>query len=246
MTSVFAFGYSAGELFVQQGKVVGHSWHFEIAAGALIVLGIYWFGFAIVRTRILSKPKSDSWIFAASSLLSLWALTVQLATVFLALIPFAEPLLSGSLVGANFGKAISAITLTSPMFWVSGFVSVMALVIAALLTWRDVRFTPVNFDDLLFSSRRRRLDHSFLAERLRGAQGYDRIAGFFSSSILEVAGEELESVSGTVRPGLQLDHRSEGRRDRQEGRPGRHAPGVVRRGAGAPAGRGEAAVPAAL
>ncbi|MGE5153588.1 MAG: phospholipase D-like domain-containing anti-phage protein [Bdellovibrio bacteriovorus] len=50
-----------------------------------------------------------------------------------------------------------------------------------------------------FSSRRQRLDHSFLAERLRGAQGYDRIAGFFSSSILEVAGEELESVSGPVR-----------------------------------------------
>ncbi len=50
-----------------------------------------------------------------------------------------------------------------------------------------------------FSSRRHRLDRSFLAERLRGAQGYDRIAGFFSSSILEVAGEELESVSGPVR-----------------------------------------------
>ncbi len=50
-----------------------------------------------------------------------------------------------------------------------------------------------------FSSRGHRLDRSFLAERLRGAQGYDRIAGFFSSSILEVAGEELESVSGPVR-----------------------------------------------
>lgn len=50
-----------------------------------------------------------------------------------------------------------------------------------------------------FSSRRCRLDHSFLAERLRGAQRYDRIAGFFSSSILEVAGEELESVAGPVR-----------------------------------------------
>jgi superfamily II DNA or RNA helicase len=50
-----------------------------------------------------------------------------------------------------------------------------------------------------FSSRRQRLGESFLAERLRGAQSYDRIAGYFSSSILEVAGEELESVSGTVR-----------------------------------------------
>ena len=50
-----------------------------------------------------------------------------------------------------------------------------------------------------FSSRRQRLGESFLAERLRGARSYDRIAGFFSSSILEVAGEELQSVSGTVR-----------------------------------------------
>ena len=50
-----------------------------------------------------------------------------------------------------------------------------------------------------FSSRQQRLDHSFLAERLRGAKSYDRIAGFFSSSILEVAGEELESVSAPVR-----------------------------------------------
>jgi len=42
-----------------------------------------------------------------------------------------------------------------------------------------------------FSPRRQRLGESFLAERLRGAQSYDRIAGFFSSSILEVADEEL-------------------------------------------------------
>jgi hypothetical protein len=47
-----------------------------------------------------------------------------------------------------------------------------------------------------FSSRRQRLDRSFLAERLRGAQSYDRIAGFFSSSILEVAGEELDLLTG--------------------------------------------------
>lgn len=50
-----------------------------------------------------------------------------------------------------------------------------------------------------FSSRRHRVDRSFLNERLRNARSYDRIAGYFSSSILEVAGEELESVSGKVR-----------------------------------------------
>ena len=49
------------------------------------------------------------------------------------------------------------------------------------------------------SSRRRRLDAGFLAARLAGARGYDRIAGYFSSSILEVAGEALESVRGKIR-----------------------------------------------
>jgi hypothetical protein len=50
-----------------------------------------------------------------------------------------------------------------------------------------------------FSSRRQRLDTSFLATRLNGAKAYDRIAGYFSSSILEVAGEALETVQGKVR-----------------------------------------------
>ncbi|MEW6540805.1 MAG: phospholipase D-like domain-containing anti-phage protein [Bacillota bacterium] len=50
-----------------------------------------------------------------------------------------------------------------------------------------------------FSSRREKLDHSFLKERLSGARAYDRIAGYFSSSVLEVSGEALETVSGLVR-----------------------------------------------
>jgi superfamily II DNA or RNA helicase len=50
-----------------------------------------------------------------------------------------------------------------------------------------------------FSSRRQRLDRSFLAERLKSARGYDRIAGYFSSSLLELVGEELDSVSGPIR-----------------------------------------------
>ena len=49
------------------------------------------------------------------------------------------------------------------------------------------------------SSRRRPLDTGFLTERLAGASAYDRIAGYFSSSILEVAGEALEGVLGTIR-----------------------------------------------
>jgi SNF2 family DNA or RNA helicase len=50
-----------------------------------------------------------------------------------------------------------------------------------------------------FSSRRESLDSSFLNKRLKGAKNYDRIAGYFSSSILEVAGEALDTVEGTVR-----------------------------------------------
>ena len=49
------------------------------------------------------------------------------------------------------------------------------------------------------SSRRQPLDTGFLTPRLAGARSYDRIAGYFSSSILEVAGEALESVEGMVR-----------------------------------------------
>lgn len=47
---------------------------------------------------------------------------------------------------------------------------------------------------LRFSSRRQRLDHAFLRDRLRGAKSYDRIAGYFRSSIFEVAAEELTTV----------------------------------------------------
>ncbi|WP_416666330.1 phospholipase D-like domain-containing protein [Egbenema bharatensis] len=50
-----------------------------------------------------------------------------------------------------------------------------------------------------FSSRRTRLDQTFLNQRLQGAQSYDRIAGYFRSSILEVAGEALESITGQIR-----------------------------------------------
>lgn len=50
-----------------------------------------------------------------------------------------------------------------------------------------------------YSSRRQRLDRTFLADRLKSAQSYDRIAGYFSSSLLEIVGEELESVTGKIR-----------------------------------------------
>src|SRR5215212_9222575 len=55
--------------------------------------------------------------------------------------------------------------------------------------------SPIN----RYSSRRQRLDRSFLADRLRDARSFDRIAGYFSSSLLEIVGEELESVSGPIR-----------------------------------------------
>ena len=49
------------------------------------------------------------------------------------------------------------------------------------------------------SSRREHLGHSFLRDRLKGAVSYDRLAGYFRSSVFEVAGEEIESVAGKVR-----------------------------------------------
>ncbi len=45
-----------------------------------------------------------------------------------------------------------------------------------------------------FSSRRQPLDRAFLAEKLKGAKSYKRIAGYFRSSIFELVGEEIGSV----------------------------------------------------
>jgi phosphatidylserine/phosphatidylglycerophosphate/cardiolipin synthase-like enzyme len=45
-----------------------------------------------------------------------------------------------------------------------------------------------------FSSRRQRLDHAFLANRLKGAKAYKRIAGYFRSSIFELVGEEIGDI----------------------------------------------------
>jgi len=45
-----------------------------------------------------------------------------------------------------------------------------------------------------YSSRRSPLK-DFLAARLQGARSYDRIAGFFISSLLEVSGETLERMT---------------------------------------------------
>lgn len=49
------------------------------------------------------------------------------------------------------------------------------------------------------SSRRSRLDQSVLSQRLAGAVAYDRIAGYFRSSLFEVAGEALGQVQGPIR-----------------------------------------------
>ena len=45
-----------------------------------------------------------------------------------------------------------------------------------------------------FSSRRERLDHSFLKDRLKEAKSYKRIAGYFRSSIFELIGEEIAAI----------------------------------------------------
>jgi len=50
-----------------------------------------------------------------------------------------------------------------------------------------------------FSSRINNLGETFFKSALENAVNYDRIAGYFSSSIIEIAGESIENLSGTVR-----------------------------------------------
>lgn len=50
-----------------------------------------------------------------------------------------------------------------------------------------------------YSSRTNDLGEQFLNTKLQGAVSYDRIAGYFCSSILEVAGESIEEIQGKVR-----------------------------------------------
>ena len=45
-----------------------------------------------------------------------------------------------------------------------------------------------------FSSRRERLDHAFLSQRLLGARSYRRIAGYFRSSIFGLVSEEIAAI----------------------------------------------------
>lgn len=50
-----------------------------------------------------------------------------------------------------------------------------------------------------YSTRREAINASLLNNRLHNAKSYDRIAGYFSSSILELAGEAIEHMEGRVR-----------------------------------------------
>ncbi|BCS80972.1 phospholipase D-like domain-containing anti-phage protein [Anaerocellum diazotrophicum] len=50
-----------------------------------------------------------------------------------------------------------------------------------------------------YSSRKVNISEEFLNRYLKNAKSYDRLAGYFSSSILEIAGEAIESVQGIIR-----------------------------------------------
>jgi len=50
-----------------------------------------------------------------------------------------------------------------------------------------------------YSSRRESISDSLLNKKLKNAKSYDRIAGYFSSSIFEIAGEALDSIEGKIR-----------------------------------------------
>ena len=51
-----------------------------------------------------------------------------------------------------------------------------------------------------FSSRLERLSRGFLDNKLNGAIAYDRIAGYFRSSVFEVAGEAFEKIASYAIP----------------------------------------------
>ena len=87
-----------------------------------------------------------------------------------------------------------------------------------------------------FSSRITRLDHAFLRDRLRGARQYDCIAGYFRSSIFEVAAEELLAVE-RIRIVCNSDLNPEDLRASKEARE-RDAAAVVGRWLGEPCRRG--------
>jgi superfamily II DNA or RNA helicase len=73
----------------------------------------------------------------------------------------------------------------------------------------DTRYTPFRDGGHLarFSSREGKLSHVYLRDRLKGAKTYDRIAGYFRSSIFELVGEEISGIE-TVRivANSELDH----------------------------------------
>ncbi|MBP9867199.1 MAG: DEAD/DEAH box helicase family protein, partial [Candidatus Pacebacteria bacterium] len=50
-----------------------------------------------------------------------------------------------------------------------------------------------------FSSRREQLNASLLNAKLQGSSQYDRIAGYFSTSIFDISGEAIDLVNGKVR-----------------------------------------------
>src|SRR6266436_6878303 len=50
-----------------------------------------------------------------------------------------------------------------------------------------------------FSSRLEPLSKGFLDNRLAGAVAYDRIAGYFRSSVFEIAGEAFDRIDGPIR-----------------------------------------------
>lgn len=50
-----------------------------------------------------------------------------------------------------------------------------------------------------YSSRRESLSDSLFNKNLKNARNYDRIAGYFNSSILEIAGEYVDEIDGKIR-----------------------------------------------
>lgn len=61
----------------------------------------------------------------------------------------------------------------------------------------------------VFQRKRSPSGTAFLSDRLAGAIGYDRIAGYFDSSLFEIAGEAFEGIGGKTRMLCNADIRAE-------------------------------------
>jgi hypothetical protein len=125
----------------------------------MIVLVLYWLIIALVRTATGNRDDDEGWWAALWIGLSLWGLTLQLATIFAVLVlPYFERELHMLPLGADFIRIVETIRLTSPFAWVPTGVFLLGVSIVAILAAAGQRYRPISPDKIL----RVRADHVLL------------------------------------------------------------------------------------